>query len=287
MDPNINLNWYKVYTKAGGDASKLDALQSSENSLQQIAAAMAMADLKASGDLSEGQTISLVDSNGQPILQTSNLLDSATQLSLLYECPLCFKSVDSKDAINRHLLYHAINEYYEYDIQCSACTKQLAPSAYLAECLLHTREFRSHRLSISFYKYVLSSVNSSNSSSNNSGVQQPMVACVLCGFESTNLMGCIQHIMLDHFSYDSNTIRMKRFVNFMLNKLNGSGATTSAATTAPQTTTTALSKASLKALNNAAAQKQKQLQIQQNLLQAQQPLSKQVMNEFFETTTNL
>ena len=92
--------------------------------------------------------------------------------------------------------------------------------------------------------------------------------------------------MLDHFSYDSNTIRMKRFVNFMLNKLNGSGATTTAATTAPQTTT-ALSKASLKALNNAAAQKQKQLQIQQNLLQAQQPLSKQVMNESFETTTNL
>jgi hypothetical protein len=239
---------------------------------------MAMADLKASGDLSEGQTISLVDSNGQPILQTSNLLDSATQLSLLYECPLCFKSVDSKDAINRHLLYHAINEYYEYDIQCSACTKQLAPSAYLAECLLHTREFRSHRLSISFYKYVLSSVNNNNNNNNN-GIQQPMVSCVLCGFESTNLMGCIQHIMLDHFSYDSNTIRMKRFVNFMLNKLNASGSAANATHTATTTTaphTTALSKASLKALNNAAAQKQKQLQIQQNLLQAQQPLSKQV-----------
>ena len=227
---------------------------------------MAMADLKASGDLSEGQTISLVDSNGQPIMQTSNLLDSATQLTLLYECPLCFKSVDSKDAINRHLLYHAINEHYEYDIQCSTCTKQLAPTANLAECLLHTREFRSHRLSVSFYKYVLSGL----------GSNQPMVACVLCGYEAVDLIGCIQHIMLDHFSYDSNTIRMKRFVNYMMNRLNGANNSNGSVTLASSIANTSnLSKASLKALNNAAAQKQKQLQIQQHL-QAQQPLSKQV-----------
>ena len=151
----MNLNWYKVYTPNTRSSKEAGVEQNSESCLQQIAAAMAMADLKASGDLTDGQTISLVDSNGQPIMQTASLLDSAGQLSLFYECPLCFKSVESKDAINRHMLYHSINENYEYDMQCTACTKHLAPTANLAECLLHTREFRTHRIAINFHKYVL------------------------------------------------------------------------------------------------------------------------------------
>ena len=185
LDPNVNLNWYKVYTPVNST--------SSPSSLQQIAAAMAMADLTAADG-----TVSLIDSNGQPIAN----LDQ--QLALNYECPLCAKSVQSKDSISRHLLYHSINEHYEYDISCSSCTKQLSPSSNLAECLLHTREFRTHRLSVNFHKYVLSQSQESSST--------PMVACVLCNSESSNLLACTNHIMLDHFSYDSNTIRIKRFV---------------------------------------------------------------------------
>jgi hypothetical protein len=152
-----------------------------------------MADLTAADG-----TVSLIDSNGQPIAN----LDQ--QLVLNYECPLCAKSVQSKDSISRHLLYHSINEHYEYDIGCSSCTKQLSPSSNLAECLLHTREFRTHRLSVNFHKYVLSQSQETSST--------PMVACVLCNSESSNLLACTNHIMLDHFSYDSNTIKIKRFV---------------------------------------------------------------------------
>jgi len=51
--------------------------------------------------------------------------------------------------------------------------------------------------------------------------QKPMVACVLCGYESKNLLSCVSHIMLDHFGYDSSTVRIKRFVNYMLHSLTG------------------------------------------------------------------
>jgi hypothetical protein len=192
LDPNVNLNWYKVYTPASST--------SSPSSLQQIAAAMAMADLTAADG-----TVSLIDSNGQPIAS----LDQ--QLALNYECPLCAKSVQSKDSISRHLLYHSINEHYEYDISCSSCTKQLSPSSNLAECLLHTREFRAHRLSVNFHKYVLGQSQETSST--------PMVACVLCNSESSNLLACTGHIMLDHFGYDSNTIKIKRFVQNKAAKL--------------------------------------------------------------------
>jgi len=186
LDPNINLNWYKVYT------SNTDVTP------QQIAAAMAMA------DLAEG-TVSLVDSNGQAIDQ---------QLVLMYECPMCFKSVQSKESIQRHLIYHAINENYEYDLSCSNCTKQLSLTNSLAECLLHCREFKSHRIIINFFKFVLSTLNQSNDQT-----PVPMVACVLCNNESSNILSCVTHIMQDHFTYDSSTVRTKRFVNYMLTKL--------------------------------------------------------------------
>ena len=281
MDPNVNLNWYKVYTpvsttattatKAGVKEASVES--SSESTLQQIAAAMAMADLRASGDLSDGASISLVDASGQPIMQT---LDSAAQLTLLYECPLCFRPLDSKEGASRHLLYHAINERHEYDVQCVTCAKHLAPAANLAECLLHTREFRAHRLAVNFHKYVLATTQTGESQS-----QVPMVACVLCGHESTTLIGCTQHIMSDHFAYDTDTIRMKRFVNFMVGKSQGSGAN---ASTTPASNATSLGKVVAKALTGAAALKQKQLQLQQHLnAQHQQPppQSKQVRHFFF------
>lgn len=189
LDPNINLNWYKVYT-ANPNAT-----------LQQIATTMAMADLP--GD----QTVSIVDQNGNVEEQ------QRSDLALIYECPLCLKSVQSKDSISRHLLYHAINENFEYEISCSSCTKQLLPSSNLAECLLHTREFRSHRLSVNYHKYVLSQLLESDAQ------PKPMVACVLCANECGNLLSCMSHILLDHFGYDSPTIRIKRFVNYMMNNL--------------------------------------------------------------------
>lgn len=124
LDPNLNLNWYKVYAPA--------SLNSSNCSLQQIAAAMAMA------DLGPEQTVSIVDQNGNVEQQQPR-----SDIVLMYECPLCLKSVQSRDSISCHLLYHAINENYEYEISCSSCSKQLVPSSNLAECLLHTREFLS------------------------------------------------------------------------------------------------------------------------------------------------
>ncbi len=135
LDPNLNLNWYKVYTTAlQNNFNTTTTPQQAHEALQQIASAMALADL--------------------PPDQTLNLADA--DLPLIYECPVCLKSVDSKDSINRHLIYHAINENYEYDISCSSCTKQLLPTSNLSECLLHTREFRAHRLSVNYHKYVLS-----------------------------------------------------------------------------------------------------------------------------------
>ena len=226
MDPNINLNWFKVYTANNGPNSE-------PVSLQQIAASMALADLNPTTG---------VDSQGNPIMneQLENLLP------LLYECPLCNKSVNSKDSINRHLLYHAINENFEYDITCSSCTKQLSTSQNLAECLLHTREFRSHRLSINFHKYVLS-----NSESTGAANQQPvpMVSCVLCANESSNLIGCVQHLMLDHFGYDSSTIKIKRFVTYMYNSVQKDGLST---TTSP--TNKKLKNKSITSGNNAELQ---------------------------------
>jgi hypothetical protein len=203
MDPNINLNWFKVYTANNGPNTE-------PVSLQQIAASMALADLNPTTG---------VDSQGNPIMneQLENLLP------LLYECPICSKSVNSKDSINRHLLYHAINENFEYDITCSNCTKQLSTAQNLAECLLHTREFRSHRLSINFHKYVLSNSESTGGAAN----PVPMVSCVLCANESSNLIGCVQHLMLDHFGYDSSTIKIKRFVSYMLNSIQKDGLTSS------------------------------------------------------------
>lgn len=198
LDPNLNLNWFKVYTPITSTNQPMSS--SFESSLQQIAAGMAMADLN-------DPSISLVDANGQPISADS------TNLNLMYECPLCFKSVQSKDSITRHLLYHALNEHYEYDITCSTCNKQLSPLNNLAECLLHTREFRSHRLNINFSKYILST---DTQHSNN---VQPMVSCVLCNNECGNLLASMSHILLDHFGYDSGVLHMKRFVNHMLKSL--------------------------------------------------------------------
>ena len=173
FDPNVNLNWYKVYS------SSLDL------TLQQIVTAFNSAD----------------NSPDQ----------SSDQIKLSYECPVCLKSLDTKDSIQRHLLYHGVNENYEYEITCQVCNKQLSPSVNLAECLLHAREFRGHRLTINYHKYVISS--------NENSTPVPMVSCVLCGHESNNLLSCISHIMLDHFGYDSNTVKIKRFVNYMMSKL--------------------------------------------------------------------
>ena len=212
LDPNINLNWYKVYT-ANPSAS-----------LQQIAATMAMLDLP--GD----QTVSIVDQNGNVEEQ------QRSDLALIYECPLCLKSVQSKDSISRHLLYHAINENFEYEISCSSCAKQLLPSSNLAECLLHTREFRTHRLSVNYHKYVLSQLPETDAQ------PKPMVACVLCAHESSNLLSCMSHILLDHFGYDAPTIRIKRFVNYMMNNLKRSDPTLHASGLPRSATTTATTK---------------------------------------------
>ncbi len=199
LDPNINLNWYKVYSPHAPSTPGCTP----EQALQQIATAMALADSAASG----ADAAALVDANGQPIPTPDQ------QLVLHFECPLCFKSVQSKDCIQRHLLYHALNEVYEYDFSCSSCTKQLVPSQNLAECLLHTREFRSHRISVAFHKYILSAQLSETAPAT------PVVACVLCQHESANLIQCIAHIMFDHFSYDSSTIKIKRFVNAILQQM--------------------------------------------------------------------
>lgn len=195
LDPNINLNWFKVYVPVS--QNNIPFNQNIENSLQQIAAAMAMADLNTN----DATTISLVDANGLPI-------NADTSLNLLYECPICFKSVPSKESINRHLLYHALNDNFEYDITCTTCSKQLSPIQNLAECMLHSREFKGHRLNINFSKYVLTSLDS--------GQTLPMVSCVLCSNESKNLLASISHILMDHFAYDSGVIKFKRFVNTFL-----------------------------------------------------------------------
>lgn len=176
----------KVYTPASsGSSSSLTAPSQNtyEQSLQQIADAMALADVSPSSN----------DSTNE----------SSSQ-QLVYECPVCFKTVTSKDSINRHLLYHSLNEYYEYDLTCLNCSKQLSPAQNLAECLLHTREMRSHRLNVNYYKYVLS------------GSGMPVVSCVLCTYEANNLLDCVSHLMFDHFAYDTQTVRMKRFVSAML-----------------------------------------------------------------------
>jgi hypothetical protein len=147
------------------------------------------------------------------------VVNPTSDIKLLYECPLCLKSVESRDSINRHMLYHAINENYEYDLSCSSCTKQLALSLNLAECLLHTAEFRSHRISVNYYKYILTSAKTSSNDDDSLAElrQLPMVSCVMCQHQSSSLLKCVSHIMIDHFGYDSSVITLKRFVHYMFN----------------------------------------------------------------------
>lgn len=133
----------------------------------------------------------------EPTTTDSSSGNNTSQQVLVYECPLCYKPVNSRDSIARHLIYHALSDQYEYDLQCLSCAggKQLSPVQNLAECLLHVREFKGHRVQIGFHKYVL------NGSGENGEKVMPMCACVLCGHEQHGVCSCLQHIMLDHFGY--------------------------------------------------------------------------------------
>lgn len=124
-----------------------------------------------------------------------SMSDDALAETLVYECPLCYKPLNSRDSIARHLIYHALSEQYEYDMQCLSCQggKQLSAIQNLAECLLHVREFRGHRVQIGFHKYVL------NGNAESGDKVMPMCSCVLCGYEQSGIFASIHHVMVDHF----------------------------------------------------------------------------------------
>ncbi len=157
MDPNINLNWYKIY-EIDATSTRTDAIDV---------------------DVGEQHSTTIANNNNN---------NCQEPIRILYECQLCLKKLQTREAINRHLILHSINQQYKYEIKCKKCNQStVANNKNLNECLN-----LNHDLCIGFCSDTIN------------GQQQQRLQCSCCMYDAdaSRRYEIITHVLYDHFCYN-------------------------------------------------------------------------------------